>query len=137
MALADFCAGTGQPRPETAGALARCAFESLALSYRTVADELAELCGRPLSRVHIVGGGSQNRLLNQLSADACERPVRAGPVETAALGNACVQLMGLGVLPSLDAARAMIRASYPVEEYAPRTAVPLGSLQRFNAFRQA
>ena len=136
-AIAAFCVDTGQPRPETAGALARCAFESLALSYRTVADELAELRGRPVSRVHIVGGGSQNRLLNQLSADACERPVRAGPVETAALGNACVQLMGLGVLPSLDAARALIRASYPVEEYAPRTPVPRDSLQRFDAFRQS
>ena len=72
-AISAFCGETGQPRPGTPGALARCAFESLALSYRTVADELATLRGRPVPRVHIVGGGARNRLLNQLTADACER----------------------------------------------------------------
>jgi rhamnulokinase len=134
-AIAAFCAATGQPRPATAGALARTIFESLALSYRTVAGELASLRGRPVSRIRIVGGGSQNRFLNQLAADACEVPVRVGPVETSALGNACVQLVALGVLPSLDAARALIRRSYPVEEYTPRTPVPDDSWQRFRAFR--
>jgi rhamnulokinase len=133
-AIATFCAATGQPRPETAGALARTVFESLALSYRTVAGELASLRGRPVSRIHIVGGGSQNRFLNQLAADACEVPVRTGPVETSALGNACVQLVGLGVLPSLDAARALIRRSYPAVDYAPRTPVPDEPVQRFAAF---
>ena len=134
-AVAAFCAASGQPRPETAGALARTVFESLALSYRTVAGELASLRGRPVSRIRIVGGGSQNRLLNQLAADACEVPVQVGPVETSALGNACVQLVGLGVLPSLDAARALIRRSYSVEEYTPQTPVPDDSLQRFDTFR--
>jgi rhamnulokinase len=62
-------------------------------------------------------------------------PVRAGPVETSALGNACVQLVGLGVLPSLDAARALIRRSYPVEDYTPDTPVPPDVLQRFGGFR--
>ena len=134
-AIAAFCAATGQPRPETIGALARTVFESLALSYRTVAGELGALRGRPVSRIRIVGGGSQNRLLNQLAADACEVPLRAGPVETSALGNACVQLVGLGVLPSLDAARGLIRRSYPAEHYAPRTPVPDASVRRFRAFR--
>jgi rhamnulokinase len=135
QAIAAFCAGTGQPRPETPGALVRAVFDSLALSYRAVARELAALRGRPVSRIHIVGGGSQNRLLNQLAADACEVPVRAGPVETSALGNACVQLIGLGVLPSLDAARALIRRSYPARDYTPDTPVPHDVLQRFAAFR--
>jgi rhamnulokinase len=134
-AIAAFCAATGQPRPETAGAFARTVFESLALSYRTVAGELASLRGRPVSRIHIVGGGSQNRFLNQLAADACEVPVRAGPVETSALGNACVQLLGLGVVPSLDAVRALIRRSFPARDYTPRTPVPDDSLQRFGALR--
>ena len=134
-AVRTFCAATGQPRPDGIGELARCAFESLALTYRSVAGELAALRGRPLGRVHIVGGGSLNRLLNQLAADACELPVRAGPVETAALGNACVQLIGLGVLPSLDAARALIRRSYPVEDYTPGAPVPREALERFAAFR--
>jgi rhamnulokinase len=134
-AIVAFCADTGQPRPDTAGALSRAVFDSLALSYRTVSGELAALRGSPVSRIHIVGGGSQNRLLNQLCADACEVPVRAGPVETSALGNACLQLMGLGVVPSLDAARALIRRSYPVEDYTPGAPVPADSVQRFDAFR--
>jgi rhamnulokinase len=134
-AIAAFCARTDQPHPEGAGALARTVFESLALSYRTVAGELASLRGRPASRIHIVGGGSRNRLLNQLTADACELPVRTGPVETSALGNACIQLVGLGVLPSLDAARALIRRSYPAHDYTPRSSVPEDALQRFAAFR--
>jgi len=62
-------------------------------------------------------------------------PVRAGPVETSALGNACVQMIGLGVLPSLDAARALIRRSYPVEDYTPGAPVPADSLHRFAALR--
>jgi rhamnulokinase len=134
-AIVAFCADTGQPHPDTAGGLARAVFDSLALSYRTVSGELAALRGSPVSRIHIVGGGSQNRLLNQLCADACEVPVRAGPVETSALGNACLQLIGLGVVPSLDAARAMIRRSYPVEDYTPGAPVPADSVQRFDAFR--
>jgi rhamnulokinase len=134
-AIAAFCAATGQPRPDTPGALVRAVLDSLALSYRAVARELAALRGRPVSRIHIVGGGSQNRLLNQLSADACEVPVRAGPVETSALGNACIQLVGLGVLPSLDAARALIRRSYPIEDYTPDAPVPGDALQRFAALR--
>jgi len=134
-AVVAFCADTDQPRPDTAGALSRAVFDSLALSYRTVSGELAALRGSPVSRIHIVGGGSQNRLLNQLCADACEVPVRAGPVETSALGNACVQLIGLGAVPSLDAARALIRRSYPVEDYTPGAPVPADSLQRFGAFR--
>jgi rhamnulokinase len=136
-AIRGFCAETGQQVPEGAGALARCAFESLALCYRRTAAGLAALRGRPLARVHIVGGGSQNRLLDQLCADACQLPVRAGPVETAALGNACVQLIALGALPSLDAARALIRRSFQVEEYAPGAAVPAEALQRFAAFGEA
>ncbi|HET9597170.1 MAG TPA: rhamnulokinase [Anaeromyxobacteraceae bacterium] len=135
-AVRAFCAATGQPLPDGPGALARCAFESLALSYRSVARELASLRERPVPRIHIVGGGSQNHLLDQLCADACELEVRAGPAETSALGNACVQLMGLGVLPSLHAVRALVGRSYTVEEYAPRDPVPDGALRRFAAFRE-
>jgi rhamnulokinase len=133
-AVRGFCAETDQPVPEGAGALARCAFESLALCYRRTAAGLAALRGRPLERIHIVGGGSQNRLLDQLCADACQLPVRAGPVETAALGNACVQLIALGALPSLDAARALVRRSFEVVELAPGAPPPPEALQRFEGF---
>jgi rhamnulokinase len=133
-AIAGFCAATDQPRPRAAGELARTIFESLALSYRTVAGELASLRGRPASRIHIAGGGSRNQLLNQLAADACELPVRTGPVETSALGNACVQLIGLGALASLDAARALIRRSFAAQDYRPQTPVPAHALERFASF---
>lgn len=132
-ALRGYCAETDQPLPEGAGALARCAFESLALCYRRTALGLAALRGRPITRIHVVGGGSQNRLLDQLCADACALPVRAGPAETAALGNACVQLVALGALPSLEAARALVARSFAVEEFTPRAPVPAEALQRFEA----
>lgn len=134
-AIAALCAATGQPAPDSPGALARAVFESLALSYRAVAAELAALRGCPASCLHIVGGGSQNRLLNQLAADACQVPVKAGPVESAALGNACMQLVGLGVLRSLDAVRALVRRSYPAEVYTPGPPVPEHLVQRFSALR--
>jgi len=136
-AIRDFCAETAQPVPEGPERLARCAIDSLALSYRKVKDEVETLRGRPLSRIHIVGGGCQNRLLDQLCADACRLPVSAGPVETSALGNACSQLMALGVLSSLADARALVRQSYPVEEFLPREAVPEAVWERFQSFARA
>jgi len=132
-AIRDACAGAGQPVPEDLGGLVRCAIDSLALSYRRVKDELETLRGRSLSRIHIVGGGSQNRLLDQLCADACQLPVSAGPVETSSLGNACVQLMALGVLGSLGDARALVRRSCAVEEFLPRRAVPEAVWERFQS----
>jgi len=132
--IRDFCAETGQPVPEGLGGLARCAIDSLALSYRRVKEEVETLRGASLSRIHIVGGGCQNRLLDQLCADACRLPVSAGPVETTALGNACSQLMALGVLHSLADARALVRQSYAVEEFLPREAVPEAVWERFQSF---
>jgi len=92
------------------------------------------LRGSPLSRIHIVGGGCQNRLLDQLCADACRLPVSAGPVETTALGNACGQLIALGVLRSLADARALVRQSYALEEFLPGEAVPEAVWERFQSF---
>jgi rhamnulokinase len=133
-AVRAFCAETGQPDPGGMGGLARCAYDSLALSYRRVKLELEAMRGRPLTGVRIVGGGSRNRLLDQLCADACQLPVSAGPVETAALGNVCVQLMALGAVGSLADARAIVKRSFPVEEFVPRSAVPEAAWARFRAF---
>src|SRR5437660_11095373 len=133
-ALRDFCAETGQPVPEGPDRLARCGIDSLALSYRRVKDEVEMLRGAPLSRIHIVGGGCQNRLLDQLCADACRLPVSAGPVETTALGNACSQLIALGELPSLADARALVRRSYAVGEVLPIQAVPTAVWGVFESF---
>ena len=94
-AVADYCRRTGQPVAAEPGAVVRCCLESLALRYRWVLERLEELLGRRLDVIHIVGGGCQNTLLCQLTADACNRPVLAGPVEATASGN----VLGAGVGP--------------------------------------
>jgi rhamnulokinase len=119
-ALRNYCVRAGQPAPEGPAALARCIFESLALKYRYVLEGLEAVLGYRLDTVHIVGGGALNGLLCQLTADATGRPVVAGPVEAAALGNAAVQAMALGELGSLAEARAIIGASFELKRYEPR-----------------
>ncbi|MCS6851792.1 MAG: rhamnulokinase [Gemmataceae bacterium] len=119
-ALADFCRRSGQPAPVDPGPVVRCALESLALRYRWVLERLEELTGRRLDVIHIVGGGCQNSLLCQLTADACDRPVLAGPVEATAIGNLLVQAMGLGLVGSLAEARDVVRRSFEVQRYEPR-----------------
>lgn len=125
------CARSGQPIPETVPQLMRTIVDSLALSYRRVKEELESLTGRRLSRIRIIGGGCRNRLLNQLCADACQLPVSAGPVEASALGNLCAQWIALGEIDNLEAARALIRASFPCEEYLPKAAIPQSAWGRF------
>jgi rhamnulokinase len=119
-ALGEFCRRTGQPVPTEPGLVVRCALESLALKYRWVLERLEELTGKRLEVIHVVGGGSQNTLLNQLTADACNRPVLAGPVEATAAGNVLVQAIGLGLLGSLTDARAVVRQSFEMTEFVPR-----------------
>ncbi len=113
------CQETGQPVPESKGAVVRCALESLALKYRWVLERIEEILGRRLEPIHIVGGGSQNRLLNQFTADATGRQVIAGPVEATAIGNVVVQAMALGHINSLEEGRQIIRNSFDVITYEP------------------
>ncbi len=119
-ALGDFCQQTGQPVPVEAGPVIRCALESLALRYRWVLEKLEELLGSKLETIHIVGGGSQNTLLCQLTADACNRLVVAGPAEATAIGNVLVQAIGLRLLGSLAEARAVVRRSFDVRTFSPQ-----------------
>ena len=100
-AIQDFCRETKQPVPKTEGELVRCAYESLALKYREVLGWLEELGGEHIEVIHIVGGGSQSKMLNQFAADACQRPVVAGPVEATALGNLLVQVRASGEIKFL------------------------------------
>jgi rhamnulokinase len=130
--IREYCRRSDQPVPETVAQLARCVFDSLALSYRTVKEQLEALCGRKLTRIRIVGGGCQNKLLNQLCADACELSVTAGPVEASALGNLSAQMIALGLIENLSAARALICTSFEMQEYHPRHAVPREVLLRFD-----
>jgi rhamnulokinase len=121
-AIRSFCERTEQPVPESKGAVIRCALESLAMAYREVALRLDRLVGRRLTTIHVIGGGSQNRFLNQLTADATGRDVFAGPVEATAIGNVLVQAMALGYIESLQAGRALVRRSFDVTGYQPRAA---------------
>lgn len=93
--------------------------ESLALLYRRRLDELERLTGRKIERLHIVGGGSRNGLLNQFTANACQVPVLAGPAEATAAGNILIQAIALGHLASLEAARQIVKRSFPVRVFEP------------------
>lgn len=119
-AIADFCRESGQTVPKTPAAVTRAVLESLAFKYRSVLDSLEQLTGARFSHVRIVGGGSRNRLLNQLTANATGRPVIAGPVEATALGNVAVQMLTTGAVGSLADARAIIKRSFPTDRYEPR-----------------
>ena len=110
-AIEEFCRETSQPVPESEGQFARCVFESLALKYAATLDHLEELTGTKIEVLHIVGGGSQNKLLNQFTANAAARPVLAGPVEATVLGNLLVQARSHGELRSLADIRTVIRTS--------------------------
>jgi rhamnulokinase len=116
-----YCRETRQAVPQSKGQIIRCALESLALEYRWVAERLDEIVGQPLPTLHIFGGGSQNRLLNQFAADATGRTVVTGPVEATAIGNVLVQAMALGHLTDLAEARALVRRSFEVDTYEPRS----------------
>ena len=117
--IQDFCRKTGQLVPETVGQVARCIYESLALRYRLALEGLEGVKGEKIESLNIVGGGIQNKLLNQMVADSLNRVVITGPVEGAAIGNLLGQAMALGVIKDLDDLRRVVRNSEPVEEYHP------------------
>ncbi len=119
-AIAAFCRQHNEPAPETVGAVIRTALESLAMRYRMVLEWLESLTGGNIATIHIVGGGTQNRLLCQMAADACNRRVVAGPVEATAIGNVMMQAVSSGDVGSITQAREIIAASFPVEEFTPQ-----------------
>jgi rhamnulokinase len=114
-----YCRMTNQPVPESKGAIIRCALEGVALKYRWVLERVEEILGHRLEPLHIVGGGTQNRLLSQLTADAIGRRVVTGPIEATATGNIMVQAMALGHIASLEEGRQVVRNSFEVTSYEP------------------
>jgi rhamnulokinase len=118
--IADFCRKTGQTAPSSAGEFVRTCLEGLALTYRKTLEGMEDVAGRRINTIHIVGGGSQNELLNQMTADACNRPVLAGPVEATAIGNMLVTAMATGEVKSLQGIRQIVRQSFDVKHYEPR-----------------
>ena len=119
--IRTWCARHALPVPETVPSIARCAIDSLALSYRSVVDDLARVTGHRPTSVNVVGGGAGHALLSQLTADATGLPVRCGPIEATALGNGAVQLATLGELAGPAEIRQAVADSFPVLEYEPRS----------------
>jgi rhamnulokinase len=121
-AIRDLAKASGEPVPESTAAVVRTALESVAAAVRRTLGELDELLGRRVGRVHVVGGGVQNRLLCQMIADATNRPVVAGPVEATAIGNLLVQLVARGGRVDLRQVRQIVRDSFELAHYEPRDA---------------
>lgn len=120
--IAAFCRKTKQTPPATKGALLRCIFESLAMKYRHTFDQLEQLAGGRPEVLHVVGGGSQNSLLNQIAADILGIPVIAGPVEATSAGNVLSQMMAAKQIKTLADGRAIVRASFETLTFQPRPA---------------
>ncbi len=117
--IRQFCRATGQPVPESDGAVIRTAFDSLAFYYRETVNDLESLTGRSIRKLHVVGGGSRDVLLNQLTADALNRPVFAGPMEATAAGNILIQAATMGHLASAAEIRPTIARSFELREFTP------------------
>ncbi len=118
--LAAYYVRTGQKHPGDEGTLVRSCLESLALKYRWGIGRLEAILGTSIKTIHVVGGGARNTLLCQFTADACGRPVHAGPVEATAIGNILMQAVGRGRLASIAELRSVVAHSFPVTVYEPR-----------------
>ncbi|WP_165234354.1 rhamnulokinase [Aquisphaera insulae] len=118
--LAAYCTRTNQTLPADEGAIVRCCLESLALKYRWTIERIEAILGTTIRTIHVVGGGSKNALLCQFTADACGRPVHAGPVEATAIGNILMQAIGRKKLGSIQDLRAVVARSFPAVVYEPR-----------------
>ncbi|HPZ04464.1 MAG: rhamnulokinase family protein [Acetivibrionales bacterium] len=119
QAIKEYCIRTGQKAPHDTGSIVRTVLESLAFKYRFVIEGLERITGHTYDRIHIVGGGSGNTLLNTFTANCCGRPVCAGPQEATALGNGIVQLISLGEISDFTQARSIVRDSFQPEEFIP------------------
>jgi len=129
-AIGDLARESGQPVPESRGAMIRCALESLALRYRRTLREMDGALGRRTGRLHVIGGGARNTLLCRMTASACGVPVLAGPVEATAIGNILVQAMGAGALASLAEARRVVADSFEVTRYEPEDTAAWDAAER-------
>ncbi len=120
--IQEYCRRTGQTVPKTKGEIVRCINESLAFKYRMNLEEIADCTGKTYDSIHMVGGGTQSKLLCQMTADACACRVVAGPVEATVMGNVALQLMAAGELDGLREVRELIQKSPDIAVYEPHTA---------------
>ncbi len=117
--IRDFCRATGQHVPESVGEVVRCIYESLALKYRYTVETIEKLMGKKTSVINVVGGGTKDKFLSQMTADACGIPVCAGPEEATAIGNLMTQAIAAGEIANLDEARDVVAASFELKHYEP------------------
>lgn len=124
QAITAYAQATGQAVPAEPSTLYRAALEGLALRYRSCLESLETIVGGSFQRIHVVGGGALNTLLCQMTADACNRLVIAGPVEATATGNVLMQMIGAGRLAGVDEARELVRGSFAPTLYHPQNTAP-------------
>ncbi|MBT3383202.1 MAG: rhamnulokinase [Prolixibacteraceae bacterium] len=118
-AIQDFCKQTGQIVPGSKGEIARCIYDSLVLKYKFTLKQIESITGRKIEKLHIIGGGAHNKVMNQLTANAIGIPVLAGPTEATAIGNIMMQAKAAGVVESLNEIRKVVKNSFDVIEYYP------------------
>jgi rhamnulokinase len=119
--IQKYCHDSEQPIPENVGEIARCIYESIAMRYRITIEQLEKLCGYPIKALRIVGGGSQNSMLNQMAANVLNRPVYAGPVEAACIGNLLAQGIPDGEISGLEQIREIVKFSFNIDVYEPKS----------------
>ncbi|MBT5642807.1 rhamnulokinase, partial [Candidatus Bathyarchaeota archaeon] len=119
--IVKYCRDTGQSEPMSMGEHIRCVYDSLAVLYRHTLSELESITGKTYEHIHIIGGGSQNKVMNQLTADATDRTVIAGPIEATAIGNAIMQLKGIGMLDDVWEARGVLAERLLQQFYRPQS----------------
>ncbi len=119
--IVQYCKSTGQHEPMSMGEHIRCVYDSLAVLYRHALKQLESITGTEYNYIHVIGGGSRNRVMNQFTADATGRTVIAGPVEATALGNAIMQLRGIGMLTDVWEARELLKDTLDLEYYHPQS----------------
>lgn len=117
--IRKFCKKTNQPVPQNDGALIRCIYESLAMKYKFAMNQVSENTGKTFDVLHLLGGGTKDSFLCQMTANSLGIPVIAGPTEATALGNILLQLIALGDIKNIDEGRALIRKQEKVKEYIP------------------
>jgi rhamnulokinase len=118
-AIQDYCKRTGQPVPQTKGEIGRCIYDSLVLKYKFTVRQIESVTGKKIDKLHIIGGGANNTMLNQLTADALGIPVFAGPTEATAIGNLMIQAKALGAVHSLSEIREVVKNSFALVEHLP------------------
>ena len=119
-AIKDFCESHDQDLPESVGEISRTVFESLAFKYREIMMNLEDVINKKIKILHIIGGGSQNALLNQFTANILNIPVKAGPFEATAIGNILVQALALGKIKDIAELRQIVKKSFPIKNHTPK-----------------